>query len=76
MSYAPEINRYRCMYVARVLVGTFTAGTEGMRIPPLRNDPNNPVSLYDSVVNDVSNPTIFVVFTDNQCYPEYLITFR
>ena len=26
-------------------------------------------------VDDVSNPTIFVIYDDTQAYPEYLITF-
>lgn len=63
------------MYVVKVLVGEFTVGKQGMKAPPLRNDPNNPGLQYDSVVNDKENPTIFTIFHDNQCYPEYLITF-
>jgi hypothetical protein len=27
-------------------------------------------------VDNPANPTIFVVFYDNQCYPDYLITFK
>ena len=27
---------------------------------------------YDSVVDKVANPSIFVMFYDNQYYPEYL----
>ena len=30
----------------------------------------------DSVVNDVRDPTIFVVFHDAAAYPEYVITFQ
>lgn len=30
---------------------------------------------YDSTVNDVNKPSIFVVFRDAQAYPEYLVTF-
>lgn len=64
------------MYVVKVLVGDFTKGTRGMKAPPSKNDPNNPSLLFDSVVNSTSNPTIFVIFQDSQCYPEYLITFE
>ena len=71
----PDSNGYCYMYVARVLVGKFTAGKGGMKVPPSRNDPNNPGLLYDSVVNDVGDPSVFVIFLDHQCYPEYLITF-
>ena len=45
-----------------------------MIVPPPKN-PSKPEILYDSVVNNQSSPSIFVVFFDNQCYPEYLITF-
>ena len=45
-----------------------------MTVPPPKNS-SRPEIRYDSVVNDISNPSIFVVFYDSQCYPEYLITF-
>jgi hypothetical protein len=31
--------------------------------------------LYDSCVDKVPNPQIFVVFDRNQCYPEYLFMY-
>ena len=31
--------------------------------------------LYDSTVNDMGNPGIFVTYHDAQAYPEYLIKF-
>ena len=75
MKYSqPDSNGYCYMYVARVLVGKFTAGEKGMKAPPSRNDPNNPGLLYNSVVNNVRSPYVFVTFLDHQCYPEYLIT--
>ena len=61
------------MYVARVAVGQYTKGTSSMLVPPQKGGSSN--DSYDSVVNDVNNPTIFVMFYDNQYYPEYLITF-
>ena len=63
------------MYVVKVLVGMYTEGQQGMKAPPSRNDPNNPGLQFDSLVNNVSDPSIFVLFQDNQCYPEYLISF-
>lgn len=62
------------MYLVRVLVGEFTQGARDMIVPPPK-DPNDPTVLYDSVVDNVSNPTIFVVFYDADAYPEYLITY-
>ena len=64
----------RCMYLSRVLVGQYCKGNEDMIVPPAKN-PSRPEILFDSVVNDTGNPSIFVVFFDNQCYPEYLIKF-
>ena len=62
------------MYLARVLVGQYCVGNRSMIVPPPK-DSSRPEILYDSVVNNALNPSIFVVFYDFQCYPEYLITF-
>ena len=67
---------YRKMYVAKVLVGEYTTGASGMKAPPSKNDPNNPGLRYDSVVNSVNNPTMYIIFQDNQYYPEYLLTLQ
>ena len=76
-STAPPDNKgHRRMYLARVLVGEYTAGRPGLRRPPPKNANNPSGASYDSVVDDVNNPSVFVVFYDNQCYPEYLITFQ
>ena len=64
----------RFMYLARVLVGKYCPGNSGMIVPPPK-DPSRPEILYESVVDNTGNPSIFVVFYDTQCYPEYLITF-
>ena len=62
------------LYLARVLVGQYCAGNCSLTVPPPK-DPSRPEVLYDSVVDQVQNPNMFAVFFDNQCYPEYLITF-
>ena len=66
----------RCMYLARVLVGQYCHGVNDTKslVPPPK-DPSRPEVLFDSVANDDVNPSIFAVFFDNQCYPEYLISF-
>lgn len=61
------------MYLARVLVGQYCVGKSSMIVPPPKNY-LIPQILYESVVDNLDNPSIFVVFFDNQCYPEYLIT--
>ena len=65
----------RYMYLARVLVGQYCAGNSGMIVPPAK-DPNRLEVLYESVVDNPGNPSIFVVFNDTQYYPEYLITLQ
>ena len=56
---------------SRVLTGQFTEGDEDMietpdRVPGVR---------YDCAVDDIDDPTIFVVFLDYKMYPEYIISF-
>ena len=65
----------RHMYLARVLVGSYCVGNSNMIVPPPK-DTSRPDILYESVVDNQGNPSIFVVFYDNQCYPEYLITMQ
>lgn len=62
------------MYLVRVLVGQFTKGARDMAVAPAK-DPSDPTVLFDSVVDNASNPGIFVVFYDSDAYPEYLITY-
>ena len=64
----------RRMYLARVLVGEYTVGRREMITPPPKG--SDATDAYDTVVENTANPTIFVVFYDNQCYPDYLITFK
>lgn len=61
------------LYVARVLTGRYTVGDPSMvALPPRGLDPTD---CFDSLVNNQEHPTIFVIFHDDQAYPEYLITF-
>ncbi|XP_078691731.1 protein mono-ADP-ribosyltransferase PARP14-like [Branchiostoma floridae x Branchiostoma belcheri] len=69
----PQGNRH--MYQVRVIVGEYTTGSTGIVEPPPKN-PSNVAVRYDSVVDNVQNPRIFVVFRDNEAYPEYLIVFK
>ncbi|CAH6792300.1 protein mono-ADP-ribosyltransferase PARP14 [Phodopus roborovskii] len=71
----PDVNGKKHIYYVRVLTGNYTNGNSSLIVPPSR-DPQNPTDLYDTVVDDAQKPSIFVVFYDNQAYPEYLITFR
>uniref|UniRef100_A0A3Q2WG68 Poly [ADP-ribose] polymerase n=1 Tax=Haplochromis burtoni TaxID=8153 RepID=A0A3Q2WG68_HAPBU len=70
----PNQNGEKFMYVCRVLTGDFTLGQKGMVTPPAKK--LGSTDLYDSVVDNIANPTMFVVFHDTQACPEYLITFK
>jgi poly [ADP-ribose] polymerase 10/14/15 len=63
------------MYYAKVLVGEYTQGNRDMIVAPSKNS-GNPNETYDSVVNDVARPSIYVLFQDYEYYTEYLITFK
>ncbi|XP_071090725.1 uncharacterized protein [Haliotis cracherodii] len=71
---APDRWGDRQMFLARVLTGMYCEGAEQMKVPPTRDSKNQ--ILYDSVVNNVDAPDMFVIFNDTQAYPEYLITYR
>ena len=65
----------RYMYHVRVLVGDYCQGDNQMKVPPAK-DPARKEILYDSTVDKTVNPEQFVIYHDNQCYPEHLITFQ
>ena len=73
--YSPrDANNYKHIFLAKVLTGEFTVGHQNIVTPPSKSTGNS-LDLYDSVVDDVNNPNIFVIFGDAQAYPEYLFTF-
>lgn len=71
----PSTDGTQRMFVTLVLTGYYTQGGSDMTVPPPRGslDPND---RFDSVVDNMQNPSMFVVFHDCQAYPDYLITFR
>ncbi|XP_073491345.1 protein mono-ADP-ribosyltransferase PARP15-like [Aquarana catesbeiana] len=70
----PDTNGNEYMYLARVLTGIYCVGNSEMIAPPAKN-PSNPTDLYDSITDNASGPSVFMIFNDVQAYPEYLITF-
>lgn len=75
MYSCPEADGTQLMFVARVLTGMYTVGTEDMRVPPAVS-PQQPDVRFNSLVDNQQNPNMFVVFHDSQAYPDYLITFQ
>ena len=60
------------MFACRVLVGEYCLGRKDQPTPDVRQG----TELFDSTVDDVNKPEIFVTYHDAQAYPEYLITFK
>jgi poly [ADP-ribose] polymerase 10/14/15 len=62
---------HRQMFQCRVLVGDSTPGNSAMNVPPnkINGEP------YDSTCDFASSGSVYVCYNDNQCYPEYLISY-
>lgn len=71
----PDKQGLKRMYLCKVLTGEYTVGQGGMRVPPAKQGQQSHI-LYDSVVNNMSSPVMFIIFNDTQGYPDYLITFK
>ncbi|XP_032439354.1 protein mono-ADP-ribosyltransferase PARP14-like isoform X3 [Xiphophorus hellerii] len=71
----PATDGSQLMFVARVLTGVYTLGQRDMKVPPPLDD-QEPHIRYDSVVDKMDRPSMFIVFHDDQAYLDYLITFK
>ena len=60
------------MFACRVVVGEYCQGQSNALAPSIRQGN----ILYDSTVDNVSNPCMYITYHDAQAYPEYLIKFR
>lgn len=60
------------MFLVRVVVGQYCLGKRDQLTPDSRKGH----LLYDTTVNNVSNPSIYVAYHDAQYYPEYLVKFK
>ncbi|XP_034279276.1 protein mono-ADP-ribosyltransferase PARP9 isoform X2 [Pantherophis guttatus] len=67
-----EMDHLICMFEAEVVTGSYTRGNRSYVAPPLINASS--MKLYDSVVDDIHNPEIFVIFNKEQALPLYLLT--
>ncbi|CAJ1085947.1 protein mono-ADP-ribosyltransferase PARP14-like isoform X1 [Xyrichtys novacula] len=73
--YSPlDASGLKRLYVTRVLTGRCTKGNSQLKAAPPRG--SDRTDCYDSVVDNCQAPTMYVIFHDDQAYPEYLITFR
>uniref|UniRef100_A0A2K5QCM4 Poly [ADP-ribose] polymerase n=2 Tax=Cebus imitator TaxID=2715852 RepID=A0A2K5QCM4_CEBIM len=69
----PNADGHKAVFVARVLTGDYGQGHRGLLAPPLRG-PGHVLLRYDSAVDCIRQPSIFVIFHDTQALPTYLIT--
>ena len=74
-SLAAGANNERKMFLAQVLVGRSALGTPGLAIPPLVDENNKRLGKVNSLVDNVNEPTIFVVQEGSQAYPSHVITY-
>lgn len=63
------------MFIAKVLVGRYTTGHNHYRKPPPLDLSDPYGRAYDSCVDNMVDPKIYVIFDSAQCYPEYLIEY-
>ncbi|KAM3833279.1 protein mono-ADP-ribosyltransferase PARP12-like isoform 2-T3 [Vipera latastei] len=73
-NYSGVSSSIKTMFLAKVLVGDFTNGCSSYLRPPAKN--NQSSLFYNSCVNSLLNPSIFVIFEKHQIYPEYLIEYK
>lgn len=67
---------FRYVFLAEVLVGSFVRGESSMKRPPVKDESAPKKELYDSCVDNVEKPTIFVLFDADQYYPTFLIKYK
>ena len=69
----PDEQGNKYMYLARVAVGEFCQGDSNMRFPPPQPGTGD-LLPYDTTVDNVGQPSMYVAYHDAQAYPEYLLT--
>ncbi|XP_053124255.1 protein mono-ADP-ribosyltransferase PARP9 isoform X7 [Hemicordylus capensis] len=67
-----EMDHLICVFETEVITGSYTKGNRSYVAPPLINASG--MKIYDSIVDDIHNPEIFVIFNREQALPLYLLT--
>ena len=70
----PNSEGIQFIFVCSVICGEYCKGNARMKVPECKPNTNN--VLYETTVNDIEKPTIFVTFNDSQAIPRYLIAFK
>ncbi|XP_046562313.1 uncharacterized protein LOC124271257 isoform X5 [Haliotis rubra] len=71
----PFYHGHYLLLIARVVCGRYTVGSTTMRRPPV--DTNDAKQRpFNSTVNSMTHPSIYVTFDSAQSYPEYILEYR
>lgn len=62
------------MFYCSVICGQWCVGNQNMKIPSSKPNSNN--IPYETTVDSIHSPTIFVTYKDDQAKPTYLVSFR
>ena len=74
--YSHKYTNDHRLFIVQVLVGEFCAGHSTYVRPPPKDYAEPFGATYDSCVDKVNNPEIFVIFSSDQAYPAYLIEYE
>ncbi|XP_050409948.2 protein mono-ADP-ribosyltransferase PARP11 [Patella vulgata] len=66
--------KVKLMFMARVVCGRPFQGAKGIRRPP-PDISDSKKRLYNSAVNNLNRPDMFIIFDSSQSYPEYVIEY-
>ena len=69
----PDAEGIQTCFLVRAAVGEWCKAKRDDITPGVRDEAKN--ILYDSTVDDLQNPSIFVLYHDAQTYPEYIVRF-
>ena len=67
-------NESLTILMCRILPGQYTQGHRGYAMPPFMNSKDNQ-SRYDSMVDNVENPNVYVIPENTRAYSAYIIKF-
>lgn len=70
----PDEDGYQHVLMCNVICGEWTKGREEMKVPPPKK--GKKYLPYETTVDNVKDPTIFVTYNDDQALATHLISFK